>query len=109
MLPAPPVGRGFFPLDDELGLGRGTWSPAVEQAMIRLGRWLPFERVPRELAALVGVTVGRGTGRRRTVAAGAALVAAEHLAMDELARTWPTPTVAAGWYQVSVDGAMVPL
>jgi hypothetical protein len=103
------VGRGFFPLDDELGLGRGTWSPAVEQALIRLGTWLPFERVPPELAALVGVTVGRETVRRRTEAAGAALVAAEQAAVEELARTWPVPPVAAGWYQVSVDGAMVPL
>jgi hypothetical protein len=92
-----------------LDLGRGTWSPAVEQALIRLGTWLPFERVPRELAALVGVTVGRETVRRRTEAAGAALVAAEQRAVDVLARTWPTPTVEAGWYQVSVDGAMVPL
>src|SRR6266446_5930065 len=77
--------------------------------MIRLGTWLPFERVPRELAALVGVTVGRETVRRRTEAAGAALVAAEEAAVEELGRTWPAPPVAAGWYQVSVDGAMVPL
>jgi hypothetical protein len=65
--------------------------------------------VPRELAALVGVTVRRETVRRRTEAAGAALVAAELAAVDAIARTWPTPTVAVGWYQVSVDGAMVPL
>jgi hypothetical protein len=82
----------------------------VEQAVIRLGTWLPFERVPRELAALVGVTIGRETVRRRTEAAGAALVAAEQAAVERLARTWPAPErVEAGWYQVSVDGAMVPL
>jgi hypothetical protein len=93
-----------------LALGGGTWSPAVEQAVIRLGTWLPFERVPQELAALVGVALGRETVRRRTEAAGAALVAAEQAAVERLARTWPTPErVEAGWYQVSVDGAMVPL
>jgi hypothetical protein len=81
----------------------------VEQALIRLGTWLPFERAPRELAALIGVTVGRETVRRRTEAAGAALVAAEAATVEQLARTWPAPTVEAGWYQVSVDGAMVPL
>jgi hypothetical protein len=82
----------------------------VEQAVIRLGTWLPFERVPRELAALVGVSIGRETVRRRTEAAGAALVAAEQATVERLARTWPTPErVEAGWYQVSVDGAMVPL
>lgn len=78
--------------------------------MIRLGTWMPFERVPRELAAFVGVSIGRETVRRRTEAAGAALVAAETAAVEELARTWRTPTpVPATWYQVSVDGAMVPL
>ncbi|HEX2183920.1 MAG TPA: ISKra4 family transposase, partial [Chloroflexota bacterium] len=82
----------------------------MEQAVLRLGTWLPFERVPRELAALVGVTVGRETVRRRTEAAGAALVAAEQATVERLARTWPAPErVEAGWYQVSVDGAMVPL
>lgn len=104
------MGRAFSPLDDDLALGGGTWSPAVEQAVIRLGTWLPFERVPRELAALVGVTIGRETVRRRTEAAGAALVAAEQAVVERLARTWPAPDrVEAGWYQVSVDGAMVPL
>jgi hypothetical protein len=78
--------------------------------MIRLGTWLPFERVPRELAALVGVTVGRETVRRRTEAAGAALVAAEDAAVAGLGRTWPAPRpVGDAWHQVSVDGAMVPL
>ena len=78
--------------------------------MIRLGTWLPFERVPRELAALLGVTVSRETVRRRTEAAGAALVAAETRWAEQWARTCPLPAhVAEGWYQVSVDGAMVPL
>jgi hypothetical protein len=82
----------------------------VEQAVIRLGTWMPFERVPRELAALVGITIGRETVRRRTEAAGAALVAAERATVERLARTWPAPPrVETGWYQVSVDGAMVPL
>ncbi len=110
MVPAPPAGRGFFPLDDALALGGGTWSPAVEQAVLRLGTWLPFERVPRELAALVGITIGRETVRRRTEAAGAALVAAETANVEQLGHRWPAPArVEAGWYQVSVDGAMVPL
>ena len=78
--------------------------------MIRLGTWLPFERVPRELAALLGVTVGRETVRRRTEAAGALLVAAEAAVVAELERTTPVPRTARdAWYQVSVDGAMVPL
>ncbi len=98
-----------FPLDEDLALGGGTWSPAVEHAVIRLGTWVPFERVPGELAALVRVTIGGETVRRRTEAAGAALVAAEQATVERLGRTWPAPErVGADWYQVSVDGALVP-
>lgn len=77
--------------------------------MIRLGTWLPFERVAQELGARVGVTIGRETVRRRTEAAGALLLGAAQRVEAELGRAWPWPAVAAGRYQVSVDGAMVPL
>jgi hypothetical protein len=77
--------------------------------MLRLGAWLPFERVAQELRGLLGVSIGRETIRRRTEAAGATLVAVAQREGEELARTWPWPQVAAGRYQVSVDGAMVPL
>ncbi|HEY7062532.1 MAG TPA: hypothetical protein VII06_13715 [Chloroflexota bacterium] len=93
-----------------MDLGPGTGSPAGEPALMRLGTGRPFERVPRELAALLGVTRGRETVRRRTEAAGAALVAAATAAVAALGRTGPAPPPGGdAWYEVSVDGAMVPL
>ena len=77
--------------------------------MIRLGTWLPFDRVPRELEALLGVPLGAETVRRRTEAAGTALVAAETAVVERLERTWRRPPRCAVRQQVSVDGAMVPL
>lgn len=106
---APPAGRGIFPLDEELALLPGSYSPFVHESLVRLGTWLPFEQVPEGLAHFTQVRSSRETARRLTEAAGAALVAAETVAVEQLERTWPTPAVPAERHQVSVDGTMVPL
>jgi hypothetical protein len=74
-----------FPLNEELALQPGRYSPYVQQCVVCLGTWLPFEQVPEALAwftqvpeALAWFTqvpVGRETARRLTERAGAALVA----------------------------------
>jgi hypothetical protein len=77
---------------------------------VRLGTWLPFEQVPEALAWFTQVTVSPETARRVTEAAGAALVAAETAAVEQLEQQWPDPPVVPPTrQQVSVDGAMVPL
>src|SRR5579875_2967631 len=72
MAPVPPVGSGFFPLDEELGLLPGSLSPQVQDHLSRLAVWMPFERAAQMLAALCGVQVSEATPRRQTSAAGAA-------------------------------------
>jgi hypothetical protein len=100
----------FFPLDEELALGPTRYSPLVHEAIVRLGTWLPFEQVPAGLAHFTGVATSRETARRLTEAAGAALVAAETAAVEQLERTSPPPPVVPPTlHQVSVDGVMVPL
>src|SRR5437868_1003616 len=47
---APPAGRGFSPLDEALALRPGRYSPYVQQCVVRLGTWLPFEQVPEALS-----------------------------------------------------------
>src|SRR5262249_58946984 len=72
--------------------------------------WLPFEQVPEALAWFTRVVVSPETARRVTEAAGAALVAVETAAVEQLEQQWPEPPgVPATRQQVSVDGAMVPL
>ncbi len=73
----------------------GSYSPFVHESLVRLGTWLPFEQVPDGLGHFTGVRSSRETARRLTEAAGAALVAAETAAVEQLARTWPRPTVPA--------------
>src|SRR5690242_14939604 len=50
--PAQPVGRGFFPLDEELALGSGGLTPQAEDGLVRLSTWLPLGRAAQLLAAL---------------------------------------------------------
>ena len=110
MRSARPVGQAFFPLDEELGLLPGHYSPYVHQSIVRLSTWLPFEQVPAALAWCTQVRLGRETARRLTEQAGAALVAAETAAVERLEQHGASSTaVPPGRYQVSVDGAMVPL
>jgi hypothetical protein len=76
---------------------------------VRLGTWLPFERVPAVLAHFTQVPVSAETARRLTERAGAALVAAETAAVAALEAANTLPPAPAERLQVSVDGAMVPL
>jgi hypothetical protein len=99
----------FSPLDEELALRPGRYSPYLQQCVVRLGTWLPFEQVPEALAWFTQVRVGRETARRLTERAGAALVAQETARVEQLEQHWPAPVPPPTLHQVSVDGAMVPL
>jgi hypothetical protein len=103
------VAPGFFPLDEELGLGGSSYSPFVHASIVRLGTWLPFERVPAVLAHFTRVPVSAETARRLTEQAGAALAAAETAAVTALEAAGRLPPAPAERLQVGVDGAMVPL
>lgn len=103
------MARGFFPLDEELGLGPGAFSPPLTERIAWLGTRLPFEQVPDALLGFTRVTIGEDTARRLTEAAGGALVVLEDAEIEQLKQE-DVPTVTGPTVQqVSVDGAMVPL
>jgi hypothetical protein len=81
----------------------------VHASIVRLGTWLPFERVPAVLAHFTQVPLSAETARRLTERAGAALEAAETAAVSALEAASRLPPAPAERLQVSVDGAMVPL
>ncbi len=103
------MGPVFFPLDEELALGAGSWSPFLREAIVRLGTWMPFERVPAELAFFTRVALSIETARRLTEDAGAALVSAETREVERLERELPAAPEGPAIQQLSADGAMVPL
>ncbi len=106
---ARPVGRGFFPLDEELALLPSSFSPFIHQCIVRLGTLLPSDQVPEHLAALTGVTVSRETVRRLTEQAGSAEVAVETADLRQVPRQDSPALAEGGVQQLSADGAMVPL
>jgi hypothetical protein len=103
------VGRVFSPLDEELELGPGAFSPFLMESIARLGTRLPFEQVPDELAFFTDVRVGEETARRQTESAGAALLRVEAADYAQWERDCPPVPVGPPVQQLSVDGAMVPL
>jgi hypothetical protein len=106
---APSVNWGFFPLDEELQLLAGHFTPSVYEGMARLGIWMPFARAVKEMKYFWRVSVTEPTVRRTTEAAGAAYVAVQTAEVEQLERTLPAPPPGPARQLMSVDGAYVPL
>jgi hypothetical protein len=98
------VGASFFPLDEQLELLPGGWSPRLQQIVALFGTLMPFGQVPALLGFVCGVTLSRSSARRITETAGAALTRVE-----QTEATLPPVPPGPARQQVSVDGAMVPI
>lgn len=103
------MGRGFSPLDEELGLTNASLTPHALEGLVRLATWMPFRRAAEVLASLTGVQVGEATARRWTEAAGAAACAVQEEKADAIRDTLPPAPQGAERLLVSADGAFVPL
>ena len=105
----PSAGRAFSPLDEELALWPGAFSPSIVEGAVRLGTWVPFERLPEFVRLFTGARLSASTIQRLTETAGAAYVAVQTAEVARLERDCPPPPSGPAVQQVSVDGAMVPL
>jgi hypothetical protein len=103
------VGRGFFPLDEELELLPGRLTPSGQEHLIRLSSWMPFERVAELMEDMQGISVSASTSRRNSEAAGAAYEEMQTKEVEYLEKDLPEAPRGAEKMQVSADGAMVPL
>ncbi len=101
--------RGFFPLDEELQLLAGQFTPSLYEGMTRLATWMPFGRAVKEVGYFLHVTLTEGTVRRQTEAAGAAYVAVQEQEVERLEREAPPAPQGPAQQFLSVDGAFVPL
>ena len=99
----------FFPLDEELKLLAGAFTPSVVERIVRLGTWMPFVSVTEGLAYFSKVTVSEPTVRRKTEEAGQAYVAVQTAQVAVIERDHPAAPAGPAIQQLSVDGAMVPL
>lgn len=109
MAPVPNVGRGFFPLDEQLGLDGSDLTPHAQEGLVRLATWVPFGRAAELLQALVGVQVSKATARRFTLQTGKAALAQWHEEAKQLKQGAPPAPQGASKQVLSADGAMVPL
>jgi hypothetical protein len=106
---ARPVGRAFFPLDEELGLLPGTLTPSLQESLVRLGTWMPFGKAAVELKYFTRTDVSRPTVERVTEAAGAAYVSLQTEEVQQIEEELPLAPQGPAKLVLSADGAMVPL
>ena len=106
---APPVRRGFSPLDEELGLLPGSLTPSLAEDIALLGSRLPFGQAAEIISHFRKIDVSEATVRRTTEKSGQAYL---DLQMEDVEALEAEPREAAErpvLQQLSVDGAMVSL
>jgi hypothetical protein len=103
------VGRGFSPLDEELGLLPGALTPRLQEQLAHLGTWMPFAPAAQMLARFTGVSVSAATARRLTEVVGRAALAVADAEVAQLCDELPPVPAGPERAVLSVDGAMVPL
>lgn len=103
------AGQAFFPLDEELELLSGALTPSLQEELVHLGAWMPFDKAAKCLLRFRGTQVSRPTAQRLTEAAGAAYVSFQEQEVVRIERELPEPPVQSARLFMSVDGAMVPL
>jgi hypothetical protein len=103
------VGRGFFPLDEQLGLDAGGVTPRGQEALVRLATWMSFEHACELLGDLLGIRVSATSTRRYTYQAGQAALAVQQAEADRIRKDLPEPAKGAERQIISADGAFVPL
>ena len=100
---------GFFPLDEQLALLPGQFSPTLQAMLVRLSAWMPFAQAAAFLRDFAHVSVSEGSAQRLSYAAGSTLVVQQTLAAQQILLDLPPVPLPSEPLQVSIDGAMVPL
>jgi hypothetical protein len=83
------VGRGFFPLDEELELLPGKLTPREHERLVRLSGWLAFERAAELLEEFLGIAIDKSMAQRYTETAGAVYVQMQEEEVVQLEREMP--------------------
>jgi hypothetical protein len=103
------VGKGFFPLDEELEVLPGVLTPQGHECLVRLSGWMPFAKAAEMLEDFMGIQVSRSVSQRYTEAAGSAYEQMQVEEVERIEKEMPVAQQGADKIQISADGAMVPL
>jgi hypothetical protein len=99
------VGKGFFPLDEELELLPGTLTPHGHECLVRLAGWMPFGKAAEMLEDFMGIRVSRSMSQRYTEMAGAVYEQMQAEEVEYLEKDMPWAPKGANKIQISADGA----
>jgi hypothetical protein len=103
------VGKGFSPLDEQLGLDGAGVTPRGQEALVRLSAWMSFAHAGELLKDLLGIEVSATSTRRSSYQAGQAALAVQQAEEDRIREELPEPPQGAERQVISADGAFVPL
>lgn len=103
------MGKGFFPLDEELALLPGKLTPREHECLVRLSGWMPFGRALEIVGDFLGIQVSQIVAQNYTETAGALYVQMQEEEVARLEREMPEAVPRAERMQISADGAMIPL
>jgi Uncharacterised protein family (UPF0236) len=103
------VGKGFFPLDEQLGLDGAGLTPRGQEALVPLAAWMSFEHACELLEDLLGMQVSATSSRRYTYQTGQAAEAWQQAEEERIREKLPEPPKGAERPAISADGAFVPL
>ena len=101
------MGQRFFPLDRELGLLPGAYTPQVQEAVTRLGSRMSYGEAGEELARMWKVEISRGSVRQVTRRHGQVADSLLQEQVGQLEATARRPTAQPEQLVMCIDGAMV--
>lgn len=103
------VGQVLFPLDEELGLLAGRYTPRLQETIARWGSDKTFGKTVQEVDRCFHTAVSEASCRRITYRSGEAAEAFVCEMVEELERETPEPKVAPERIVVSADGSFIRL
>lgn len=103
------MGQVLFPLDEELGLLAGRYTPRLQETTVRLGSKMPFREAVEEVASSHHTAVSEPTCRRLTYRSGRAAEAVVRSTVEQLEREAPDPAATPEAIQISADGSLIHL
>ena len=99
----------FFPLDEELGLLPGSYTPSLQESMTRLGAKLPYEQAREEIERFCHTLVSEATIRRQTTGNGGAGEAIAKAETRQVEQGEISSEAHPSRILVSADGAYIAL
>jgi hypothetical protein len=97
------VGKGFFPLDEELELLPGNLTPHGHECLVRLASWMPFAEAAKLFEAFMSIPISKSLSRRYTEEAGAAYVELQTEEAECIERELPAAATGVDKLQISAD------